>query len=768
MKAKLGIEFEAFRHGPDGGVDLRSTGHDPRVIVQCKHYGGSTFATLKRAAVKEKSKMDALRPKDYYFVTSQDLTLTQKDALLGALRPHAADSGKILASRDLNALLGEHPEIEKNHFKLWIASAAVIQRIVHSGLWERSTALMEEIQDRVRLYVSTTSFGEARQMLERNHVCVIVGGPGVGKSMIADMLALTHWESGWQVVSLASHEVDRCWDMWQKDVKQLFYFDDVFGQTDIQERLGNDSGLTVARLVRRVGSSPSKRMVITSRTHVMRDAALRDEPIDRSSLRARECVVKVGDYTRLLRGRVLYNHLYFSNLSRSVIAQFLRNGGHWRVIDHRSFTPRIIEQVILQDELAEQSDLEKRMTAALNEPVLLWGPSFRESLDEVARLVLLHLAAYPVIGAPLNELRASSIRQSTTPFEYRRALAQLEGSWIRLAEVNDLGVCATFNDPSCRDFVLSVLNAEVDYVRSVLEHATDAVQVSQVAAYATSVEWTSGSRTDRTARWKYPQLRSYIAGDVGKLVELIKAAWSCGSTMQDYLATETLGSIHRISSQLNLGLDGWIADRLLEVAPALRRYPEVDSGSTTILASVLTESDRQLTSAEHVDACSRLFTGWSSVVSEVDEWDDLIAFAGWISSANKTSVDPPLLGSSDFREVFSEWLDGEIDSAFDNSDERDQLDQWLTGIERCTEKVLGLSDVDSKLRDAHERAGEKWDRDPDPSDIEYAMRASEAGGVVEKSSTLESLTAPTHGYRSESQRIQDDIANLFIQLNHGD
>jgi hypothetical protein len=222
--------------------------------------------------------MDKVKPDDYYFVTSQDLGLTQQETLVTELSPHLTDTNKIFAMRDLNQLVAQFPNVEQNHFKLWMASAGVIRRIVQSGLWERSEALMEEIQDRVRLYVATPSFAIARRMLAEKSVCVITGAPGVGKSMLADMLALWRWESGWRIIGLASHEISKAWDAWMGDEKQFFYFDDVFGQTDIQERLSNDNGTTVARLIHRIGVSPSKELVITTRTHILQEAEYRDEP----------------------------------------------------------------------------------------------------------------------------------------------------------------------------------------------------------------------------------------------------------------------------------------------------------------------------------------------------------------------------------------------------------------------------------------------------------------------------------------------------------
>lgn len=56
LQQRLEIELQAFGHGPDGGVDLRSSDNGKTTIVQCKHYSGSSFNDLKAAAKKKSLK----------------------------------------------------------------------------------------------------------------------------------------------------------------------------------------------------------------------------------------------------------------------------------------------------------------------------------------------------------------------------------------------------------------------------------------------------------------------------------------------------------------------------------------------------------------------------------------------------------------------------------------------------------------------------------------------------------------------------------------
>ena len=78
LHAEHGWTLEAFGAGPDGGVDLRGNCDGVKVVTQCKHYIGSTFAQFHAAVKNEKGKMVAERPGRYLLATSLDLSRTQE------------------------------------------------------------------------------------------------------------------------------------------------------------------------------------------------------------------------------------------------------------------------------------------------------------------------------------------------------------------------------------------------------------------------------------------------------------------------------------------------------------------------------------------------------------------------------------------------------------------------------------------------------------------------------------------------------------------
>lgn len=102
---ELGIRFEAFCPGPDGGMDGRHAPGETSTILQAKHYAGSSTAQLKAAMKKERSSIDQLAPNRYLLSTSVGLTPDNKDDLAGEIGDSLRSTDDILGPGDLNGLL---------------------------------------------------------------------------------------------------------------------------------------------------------------------------------------------------------------------------------------------------------------------------------------------------------------------------------------------------------------------------------------------------------------------------------------------------------------------------------------------------------------------------------------------------------------------------------------------------------------------------------------------------------------------------------------
>lgn len=688
LRKRKGLDFKAFGHGPDGGVDLIATAPSGDThVVQCKHYRDSGFSALLRSARVEKVKMDILAPDHYSFATSQSLTYKQQVKLVETLHPWVSSLDQIVARNDMNVWLAENPDIERRNFKLWMASTTVLRRIVDNGLWTRNEILVEQIQDRVRRYVDNANFYRAAEMLDTKGVCVITGAPGVGKSMIAEMLALTYWNTNWQVVALDSHEISHCWDAWERDAPQIFYFDDVFGQTDISESLGKDAGKVVARLVKSVGRHRNKKLIITSRTHILRDAQFRDEEILRSELSPRECIVKLTDYTLLQKAKILCNHLYFSDIDREVLRQFASGRRYEPIVKHPNFTPRIIEQTILQYE-ADQVDstLGEAINSSLARPVLLWGTSFRISITEAARRLLVFLVAYPVSGVDTDQLR-DLLEREFSPEAVSRAIRQLEGSWIHHSQERGSGALTIkFNDPSCRDFLLAYIDEEPSHYLGLIRRLPSLGPIVNVlrygfpenrskpkcpkAAKATLRNW---SEVSQIVKGRLRATNAEVSPD--QAVDVIVALWEMFAG-QAVDAGWLVEEFQRFTSDMtSMHLDPHRVSRFLLL---WRRHLPAP------------KDPRQITAIE------LLLEGMISdaLTTDRDTWVELHDFAEWLA--------PEIEGHDlsawrlALRERFSGWLDNEVESLIDQSSDRMLAELRIDALRCDSDKILGYGVFDDR------------------------------------------------------------------------
>ncbi|MGL3210508.1 restriction endonuclease [Bradyrhizobium sp. BR 1433] len=84
---EFSVRFEAFAAGPDGGMDGRHARGGAATILQAKHYGRSSYASLKSQMKRERSAIEGLAPGRYILATSCPLTPKNKSKLAEAIGP---------------------------------------------------------------------------------------------------------------------------------------------------------------------------------------------------------------------------------------------------------------------------------------------------------------------------------------------------------------------------------------------------------------------------------------------------------------------------------------------------------------------------------------------------------------------------------------------------------------------------------------------------------------------------------------------------------
>lgn len=91
--------------------------------------------------------------------------------------------------------------------------------------------------------------------------------------------------------------------------------------------------------------SEVSKLILTTREYILNQARMIYEKLDRSRFDTETCIIDLSKYTRLNRAKILYNHVYFSNLPSQHKRSLIADKSYLRIIDHPNYNPRIIEYV---------------------------------------------------------------------------------------------------------------------------------------------------------------------------------------------------------------------------------------------------------------------------------------------------------------------------------------------------------------------------------------------------------------------------------------
>jgi hypothetical protein len=498
LQAELGIRFENFAPTMDRGIDARHRG----TILQAKHY--ATFATLLRTLRRDElPKINELQPRRYLLVTSLSLTVPAKEKLHALLTPHTKD-GDIFGREDLNELLNRHGDVERQNYKLWLTSTAVLQRILHAGIWDDTALTIDRIRLKTARYVPNPSLQRARDILEEHHYCIIAGIQGIGKTTLAEILMLDYLDQGYDVFRIdALSEIK---PVRNPDRKQFFYFDDFLGTTTL-DRLERTEPQRLTEFMDDAKRNPNWRFVMTTREYILNKAQLRHEILANRKLELQKCVVALHDYTRYLRAEILYNHLYFSDITDKHKHALLEGQAYRRIIAHKNYSPRIIEHITKRDIAAAQpaEHYERYVQSVLENPQLLWAHAFDHQLTDAARNLLLvlmtlpHETALPDVRAafePFHHAMHERLKFTLTNTDVRDALRELDGNFIT---IDRWGTDDTikFHNPSVQDFLEHRLTNETEIVRTLIDSSVYFEQL--VHLWEREAEFAAPSLTDNAA-----------------------------------------------------------------------------------------------------------------------------------------------------------------------------------------------------------------------------------------------------------------------------
>lgn len=474
----VGKRVERFKPGRDKGVDGRFfTDNGGEAIIQCKHYLQTGITQLKNKLIKksktdtksEVEKVQALKPSRYIFVTSLPLTRVNKQELQKIFTPYILSEDDVYGQEDLNSLLGRFTEIEKKHFKLWLSSTNVLQIIMHNAIIGRSQHVLEDRQGKAHLYVATEVHYDAIKKLNELHTVIITGDPGIGKTTLAENLCLFYASEGFTFYSIEG-SIKEAEDVFEKEKKQIFYFDDFLGSVYLEAFHGHEDS-HIVRFIKRIRKDPTKRFILTSRTNIINQGKALSDTFKSEKIEQNEHLLSVSKLNDIDKARIFYNHLFFSNLAEEYIEEIYLDKRYLQVINHRNYNSRLIEYITDRDRLIHISADEYWAYTfnTLENPADIWSTAYTYQIDDymrnIIRLVVFNNGKIDEITLKqayydLN-IRLNLQNNSPSSKSFETIIKVLVGSFLnRSWNVMDSTIYTLFN-PSISDYIYRVYKDEM-------------------------------------------------------------------------------------------------------------------------------------------------------------------------------------------------------------------------------------------------------------------------------------------------------------------
>ena len=479
LQKYLTCHIESFSSGADKGIDLRCFLHG-NVIIQCKRY--NDFSSLQSALKEEAEKVKKLNPDRYILTTSVGLTPERKNKIFKLFSPFILTEDDIMGKEDLNNFLAQYPEIEKLHFKLWLSSINILQEIINRNIVNQTQFKLEEIKEKIKIYVQNDSYFEAVDILKENKYVIISGMPGIGKSILAEMLAYRLLASGIDEFIFLSDSVQEGYKMYDNEKSQIFLFDDFLGRNFLVNSLNTNEEAAIIRFISKIQKSNNKYLIFTTREYILNQARIRYDLINNEPFI--KCVIDLSKYTKLAKAKILYNHLFFFGVPIEYVNQLSAQNLLFRILEHRNYNPRIVETLTRNRKWKELSpkDFPQYIFNLFENPELIWEHTFENAILQKSRVILYVLllldgnAEYDKLYEETEVFTKKTSNKYSDNFDtvsFKNCLRELENTFIEIqSKDNTNSRKITYQNPSIQDFLIGYINKDDVLKLDIIKSAT--------------------------------------------------------------------------------------------------------------------------------------------------------------------------------------------------------------------------------------------------------------------------------------------------------
>ncbi len=476
--------FENFAEGKDGGIDFRCSHSKTKIlIVQCKKYKNAS--ALISSLKKESQKLQYLKLTEYLLVVSLDLTPGNKEKIINIYNGKIPSPDQIITNGDLNYLLRlpANNYIEFNYPELWMNSINVHQKIFHLGFLQHSEFIKEKIQESLKNFVPYKEYYSLIEHYKTNNIAIVTGNPGIGKTTLSHALIAHYlYFEKYQLIDLSYRTIQEAESYLYTTSPSIFLIDDFLGKIKLEKE--NDYIQLLLYFIEKIEKAKDKKLIITSREYILKKANRESYPANEISQRIFHYVIELNSFTRRIRTEILCNHLMNSGLKSDFIDNFFQNNFK-AIIDHKNYTPRIIEHltnpILLKN--VQPTEYFTFFLQNLQKPDEIWKMVYNNLPNDLYKLVLLNRFVISE-QIPISKFEESimvfiekldKFRQYSYD-DFEHIIKEMEGTFFTFRTEYDELVdeeydVIEFQNPSIIDFIDSFVWEKKNWLQMIMGNA---------------------------------------------------------------------------------------------------------------------------------------------------------------------------------------------------------------------------------------------------------------------------------------------------------
>lgn len=470
LSVALGVRFERFGEGRDGGIDCQHEHIDGGVVQlwvgQAKRYSNAQALLRQMKTEHEKMQRLARQPARYFLVVACALLPQHKERIKDAMQPYILSLGDIYGADDIKALFQQHPALYSRHHRLWLHSIEQLKQQLYASSYARSEAALNEVFQHAQCFINHPQMEDIKNQLTANHACFIVGDPGSGKTTAAAEIALRYYlaEPALEVHWFRDRSFEEALQLVRKGSQQLFVLDDCFGATFLTDDTALKQHQSWQALLHLAMQAQGKlKLIFTSRDYILQQALRQMQQVSTRVQLLIQQAVRINVNNAVFRAAFVHQTLTAQRLSPQKMQNIISNDLHWAMITDANFSPRMIELLCSQLKSIDEKNLEHFVLKSLKTPINLWRDAYDRLSDAGQTLTLLvgltneyqsqtslqkaFLTLYHVMhGKHANtRLFEHALLEAEPVFIHSRS--QLEAIWVSTA------------NPGVNDFIHAELNA---------------------------------------------------------------------------------------------------------------------------------------------------------------------------------------------------------------------------------------------------------------------------------------------------------------------